>query len=84
MEVECSNSRPPGSDSLTGEEEVNVVTNMMFINSNIMMLITGNITSLPFQRECYQHHGHQLNLCHHCDEYITNIIVTIVIYVKIK
>ena len=25
MEVECSNSRPPGPDSLTGEEEVNFV-----------------------------------------------------------
>ena len=36
MEVECSNSRPPGPDSLTGEEEVNIV---IFVIIMIMISI---------------------------------------------
>ena len=36
MEVECSNSRPPGPDSLTGEEEVNIV---IFVISGVIMVM---------------------------------------------
>ena len=39
MEVECSNSRPPGPDSLTGEEEVNIVIFVIMIITTINMII---------------------------------------------
>ena len=39
MEVECSNSRPPGPDSLTGEEEVNIVIIVTILVGIIMTII---------------------------------------------
>ena len=35
MEVECSNSRPPGPESLTGEEEVDAGINIAIVISNL-------------------------------------------------
>ena len=46
MEVECSNSRPPGPDNLTGEEEVNIVIFVIIIITTITIMII-KIVSLP-------------------------------------
>ena len=45
MEVECSNSRPPGPDSLTGEEEVNFFIRIIMIIAitTLMNVITVTI-----------------------------------------
>ena len=40
MEVECSNSRPPGPDSLTGEEEVNFAIMIIAITTVIIVITT--------------------------------------------
>ena len=46
MEVECSNSRPPGPDSLTGEEEVNFAIMIIAITTVIIVItITINCVS---------------------------------------
>ena len=42
MEVECSNSRPPGPESLTGEEEVDAGIIIAIVIFNIINIFNNN------------------------------------------
>ena len=61
MEVECSNSRPPGPDSLTGEEEVNFAIMIIAITTVIIVITINCVSTNVFAgghgevfRECKQ------------------------------